>query len=477
MLVSMNMHPDIAKPAQTQVGQATQKQVARTAQTQKHSNGAPLRLAIIGGGAAGFFLALNAHELHQRLSQEAARQQLQQQHPQRKQRSACPQHPYPRPLEIHIFEKSARVMSKLALTGHGRCNCTNTFAKVKRLDEVYPRGSRLLKKLFKQFGPRDTYQWFEEHGVALMTQDDQRIFPSAQTSQTILDMFLEHAHKYRVQLHLKQRIDSPENLLIQNGGSFDFVAVTTGGASTAVTTGGSPTSSVADTVSACVPSLFGFCIADPQLCALAGSSRQEARLSIPHTSFCAKGPLLITHQGVSGPAALSLSSYAARWLAEKGYQHELCINWTGARNQDEIRQQLADLLQKNPHKRLANVQPHQLSQRLWNYLIEKNDPALRKKHCSEVSKKQLNKLVLTLANDTYEVSGRSAHKEEFVTCGGVSLRSVNSATLESKRQADLYYAGEVLDIDGITGGFNLQAAWTCAWVVAHAITCIATQVD
>lgn len=279
-------------------------------------------------------------------------------------------------------------------------------------------------------------------------------------------MFLEHARNYGVQLHLKQRIHDPKALLKNCGGSFDFVAVTTGGASSSVTN--SLTSNTANTI-VCAPSLFGFRIADPKLCALAGSSRQEVHLSIPHTSFCAKGPLLVTHRGVSGPAALTLSSYAAWWLAEKSYRHELCINWTGIPNQDEIRQRLAHLLQKNPHKQLANVQPHQLSQRLWNYLIEKTGPGLHKKYCNEVSKKQLNKMVLTLTSDTYAVVGRDAHKEEFVTCGGISLQEVNSTTLESKQHPGLYYAGEVLDIDGITGGFNLQAAWTCAWVVAHAI--------
>ena len=376
-----------------------------------------MNLAIVGGGAAGFFLAINVKEM-------------------------LPQ------LDVTIFEQQRKVLAKVAISGGGRCNCTNTFADVTDLKQVYPRGANLLKRLFKQFSPSDAYRWFEVHGVPLTVQADQCVFPQAQDSHAIIDCFLHEARRHNIHIHLSTKIDDPEALLQQ----FDFVAVTIGG-----TPHGA----------GCVPSLFTFTIPDPSLNALQGLVADDSLVSIPSTPFRSQGPLLITHWGMSGPAILKLSSHAARHLAEHDYQSPLLVNWTGDSNADHVRQHLSLLIQQNPQKRIDNVRPYSLQTRLWTYLLDKAQ--LSGKRCGEIGKKGLNRLTNLLTNDTYHISGRYPHKEEFVTCGGIPLDSIDPHTLESKTHPHLFYAGEVLDIDGVTGGFNFQAAWTTAYAVAKAI--------
>lgn len=390
-----------------------------------------MRTAIIGGGAAGFFLAINLKELRPEM-------------------------------EVTIFEKSKRVLAKVEISGGGRCNCTNSFAHVRDLSAVYPRGHRLMKRLMKGFSQEDAYEWFERHGVRLTTQDDQCVFPLSQDSHTIINCFLAEARRHGVMIQTETRIDSIEQLI-----GYDFIAVTTGGSPKA--DGLQWLSLLGHEIEPPVPSLFTFQIADEALHALMGTVVEDVLTMIPGTKLRAEGPLLITHWGMSGPAILKLSSYGARLLAEKRYQCPLAVNWTKLRD-TEVLSQLDEMVIYNPQKQLKTVSPCGLTSRLWVYLVEKCLGERANGRWGSLNKKELNRLANLLSGgDQYQIVGRAAFKDEFVTCGGVALTAVNPSTLESRHVPRLFFAGEVLDIDGITGGFNFQAAWTTASTVARAI--------
>lgn len=391
-----------------------------------------MKTAIIGGGAAGFFLAINLKEM-------------------------CPK------MEVSIFEKSKHVLSKVEISGGGRCNCTNSFAEVRDLSGVYPRGHRLMKRLMKGFSQEDAYEWFERHGVRLMTQDDQGVFPLSQDSHTIINCFLAEVRRHGVEIRMESRIDSLEQL-----SDYDFIAVTTGGSPKA---GGLQW--LADNgheIVSPVPSLFTFQITDEALHALMGTVVEDVMTMIPGTKLRAEGPLLITHWGMSGPSILKLSSYGARLLAESGYQTTLAVNWTKRRD-TEVMVILDEMMIRCPQKQMKTVPPCGLSSRLWTYLVEKCLGERSNARWGSLNKKEINRLANLLSGgDSYQITGRATFKDEFVTCGGIALSAVNPSTLESRHVPRLYFAGEVLDIDGITGGFNFQAAWTTAYTVACAIT-------
>ena len=390
-----------------------------------------MKTAIIGGGAAGFFLAINLKEM-------------------------CPE------MEVTIFEKSKRVLAKVEISGGGRCNCTNSFAEVRDLQEVYPRGHRLMKRLMKGFSQQDAYDWFERHGVRLITQDDQCVFPMSQDSHTIINCFLAEARLHHVEIRTETKIESFEQL-----NDYDFIAVTTGGSPK--TDGLRWLSDLGHEIETPVPSLFTFQIADEALHALMGTVVEDVVTMIPGTKLRAEGPLLITHWGMSGPAILKLSSYGARLLAEQQYQAPLAVNWTKRRD-TEVLAQLDALMIRNPQKQLKTISPCGLPSRLWVYLVEKCLGERSNGRWGSLNKKELNRLANLLSGgDSYQISGRAAFKDEFVTCGGIALSAVNPSTLESRHVPRLFFAGEVLDIDGITGGFNFQAAWTTAYTVARAI--------
>ncbi len=395
-----------------------------------------MKTAIIGGGAAGFFLAVNLKEMMT-------------------------------DMQVTVFERSTRVLAKVEISGGGRCNCTNSFADVTDLSQVYPRGHRLLKRLMNVFDHRDAYKWFEKHGVPLVTQDDECVFPQAQDSHSIIDCFLSLAKRYGITIRTGQRIQSADVL-----NDYDFVAVTTGGSPT-----GASLKWLADMgheIVQPVPSLFTFAIDDNRLHELQGVVVNQATAHIPGTKFRAEGPLLITHWGVSGPAILKLSSYAARHLADQNYNVPLSIRWTPY-NESDVQDMLCQWAVRNPQKMLATGNPFGLSSRLWEYLIGKalsNRAAIR---WNELNKKDMNRLSSMLTADNYQIAGRAAFKDEFVTCGGIALSAVNPSTLESRHVPHLYFAGEVLDIDGITGGFNFQAAWTTAYTVASSIVSVASK--
>lgn len=393
-----------------------------------------MKTAVIGGGAAGFFLAINLKEM-------------------------CPE------MEVTIFEKSKRVLAKVEVSGGGRCNCTNSFAAVSDLSQVYPRGHRLLKRLFKTFDYRDAYDWFERHGVRLTTQPDECVFPMSQDAHTIINCFLAEARRHHIEIVTGQKITSLNDLA-----HFDFIAVTTGGMpkSGEFLIPQSDDTSGDPAVISPVPSLFTFSIDDAALRALMGTVVDDATVMIPGTGFKAAGPLLVTHWGMSGPAILRLSSYAARELHDHHYQMPLAVNWTSRKDPD-ILQELQTIISRHPQKQIATIRPFDLPSRLWAYLAEKTLGERARNRWQNLNKKELNRLVNALCNDSYQIAGRAAFKDEFVTCGGISLSAVNPHTLESKTLPNVFFAGEVLDIDGVTGGFNFQAAWTTAYTVAKSL--------
>ena len=388
-----------------------------------------MKTAVVGGGAAGFFLAVNLKEM-------------------------MPD------MQVTIFERSQHVLAKVEVSGGGRCNCTNSFEEVTDLSQVYPRGHRLLKRLFNIFDYRDAYAWFEKHGVPLVTQDDQCVFPEAQDSHAIINCFLSLARRYHIEIRKGCKVQSLEDVK-----DYDYVVVTTGGSPKGE--GLRWLHALGHEIEQPVPSLFTFSISDKRLQALMGVVT-EAETMIPATKLRAAGPLLITHWGLSGPAILKLSSHAARYLSEHNYQVPLAIRWLSMTDQ-EITSLLYEQVTTQPKKQLTTYNPFGLQQRLWAYLVEKALENRMQIRWAELNKKDANRLVNVLLNDTYQMAGRAPFKDEFVTCGGVSLKAVNPATLESKQVPHLYFAGEVLDIDGVTGGFNFQAAWTTAYTVALAI--------
>ncbi len=390
-----------------------------------------MKTAVVGGGAAGFFLAVNLKEMMPAM-------------------------------EVVIFERSHHELAKVEVSGGGRCNCTNSFDSVTDLSHVYPRGHRLLKRLFNNFDYQDAYRWFEQHGVPLVTQDDDCVFPQAQDSHAIIDCFLSLARRYHIEIRKGVRVDSLDQLR-----DFDNVVVTTGGSPKG--DGLRWLAVLGHEIETPVPSLFTFSIADEHLHALQGTVVNDVTAMLVGTKIRATGPLLITHWGVSGPAILKLSSHGARYLAEHNYQSPMSIRWLPMQD-EEVAALLYEQGVKQLKKQLTTYNPFGLQQRLWTYLVEKALASRAQIRWTELNKKDVNRLVNVLLNDTYQLAGRAPFKDEFVTCGGVSLKAVNPATLESRHVPHLYFAGEVLDIDGVTGGFNFQAAWTTAYTVAMSIT-------
>lgn len=387
------------------------------------------RIAVIGAGAAGCFCAA---ELRRRLPA----------------------------VKVDVYESGPKPLAKVAITGGGRCNLTNSFEGIRSLGEAYPRGERLMKRLLRVFSQEDTWRWFEDAGVPLVLQDDHCVFPRSQDAMDIVHALLRRMDGVHLLLRTPVHAINPD--LTVDGKAYDAVVVTTGGAPK-----GLPLLEGLDLEwIPTVPSLFTFTIQDEGLRTLMGLV-VEATVSLPGTPFKADGPLLITDWGLSGPAVLKLSSYAARHLHEAGYHAPLSINWLSLSEAD-TRALLEELSAVNPRKQVSNTPPAGLQVRLWNHLTVKAGlrPDIR---WAELGTKGLNKLVNTLTQDSYAIAGKTKFRDEFVTCGGVALSNLNPATLESKQYPGLYFAGEVLDIDAITGGFNLQAAWTTGYVAAQSI--------
>lgn len=403
------------------------------------------KIAIVGGGAAGVFCAINIKE-------------------------SCPE------ADVTVLEAGIRPLQKLAMTGGGRCNITNTFENVSNLQQVYPRGNNLMKKLFHEFDYIAATQWFSRHGISTYAQDDHRMFPTSNSAAEVCDSLLSTLNRLGVWMLTGRKVTS---ITINDSGKFSLTITGANGGdelfdAVVITSGGWRKDSLSDSLVALgveivppVPSLFSLKVKSNILTSLMGASVENAIVQIPGQKFRAEGGLIVTHFGFSGPAVLKMSSYAARFLADNNYKCDVLINWLG-KTEDDARKELSDIMNVNARKIITTVHPRGLTQRLWEYLISRAEITPSAKY-SELGKKNFNKLISTLTSDVHHVSGRGQFKDEFVTCGGVSLDSINSKTLESKNVSKLYFAGEALDVDAITGGFNLQNCWTTGYVVADSI--------
>lgn len=456
-----------------------------------------MKIAIIGAGAAGCFCAV---ELKRRMPSAS----------------------------VEVFEAGAKALAKVAITGGGRCNLTNSFEGISSLSAAYPRGDKLMKRLFRTFDQKSTWRWFENEGVKLVLQEDHCVFPASQDAMDIVNTLLARMRQAGVTLHTKRKVtgifprpdggytlsvaelskvqslrraqlprgsvaefskeqslrnaqlprgsvpelvEGPKSQNYQRRDDRNFQADIV-----VVTTGGSPKLSGLGMLDGLeleivppVPSLFTFNLPGSPVRELMGTVVDNANASLVGTKLKAAGPLLITHWGMSGPAILKLSSYAARYLAENEYSATLSVNWFGGLGEQDVRDRILSLSKDNPQKQILNSHPSELPSRLWTYMITK--AGIREDtRWAELGSKGMNRLVNTLINDEYQIRGKSRFKEEFVTCGGVALSNINLNTLESKNHPGLYFAGEVLDVDAITGGFNLQAAWSMGYTVARSIT-------
>ena len=365
-------------------------------------------------------------------------------------------------LSVTLFEAASKPLAKVAITGGGRCNLTNSFEGIRSLSEAYPRGERVIKRALQAFSQEDTVEWFQSQGVPLVLQPDHCWFPRSQDAIDIVRCLLRACEgaDTRLSTPVTSVIPGLTGNLLVNGEAFDYVVVTTGGAPK-----GLPfLEGLGLELVPPVPSLFTFTIPDPALRSLMGLV-VEVSIGLAGTSFKAEGPLLITDWGLSGPATLKLSSYAARHLAESGYKGTVTVNWLKA-NESQARELLQETASQNPQKQVSTT--HLLQSRLWSHLLAKAGlrPDIR---WAELGTKGFNRLVAVLTADSYPLASKSKFREEFVTAGGVALSNINPNTLECKRHPGLYFAGEVLDMDAITGGFNLQAAWSTGFVCAQSI--------
>lgn len=397
------------------------------------------KVAVIGGGAAGFFAALSVAE-H-----------------------------YPS-AEITLFEKTVNVLAKVKVSGGGRCNVTHNCDSIQDLIKAYPRGGRALRSIFYQFQPKDTIAWFNNRNVSLKTEQDGRMFPVSDDSQTIIDCLETACAKAEIKIKrssaVQQLIAKNEQWILHFANGEVIVD------QVIITTGGSPKlkgfdwlSQLGHTIIPPVPSLFTFNMPNEPIRQLMGLVAEKAKVRILGTNIKTEGPLLITHWGMSGPAILKASSFGARTLADLNYSFTVQIQWL-SQSLEEIDLLLSTTLSQHPHKKTISINPLPIPNRLWIYLLEKiNLPNDRR--WNEIGQKNLHRIVNLLTNDQYQVEGKTTFKEEFVTCGGVSLKEINLKTMESKKNKGLYFAGEVLDIDAITGGYNFQAAWSGGYLAGQ----------
>lgn len=359
--------------------------------------------------------------------------------------------------EIVVFEAGKKPLAKVAVTGGGRCNFTNTFAGIGRLEQAYPRGTVLMKRALRAFSQDDAMAWFAAEGIAYVVQDDNCVFPQSQDAMQVVRTFEKLMREGGVSVRCGSRVDDVRVLM----DSFDAVLIASGGGALRMLDG------MDISIEKPVPSLFTFNVEDAGLRSLMGALAPDALVGIAGTNYKAGGTLLVTDWGVSGPAVLKLSSYAARYLSECGYRSTMIINWTGW-NEQQAKDFIADAAERRAKKMVANVCPGGLSARLWMHIMSR--AGLREDmKWSELGAKGALRLVSTLTADSYSIAGKCKFKSEFVTCGGVSLSEINLGTMESRKYPGLYFAGEVLDVDAITGGFNLQAAWSMAMVAARSI--------
>lgn len=393
------------------------------------------KIVVIGGGAAGFFAAITAAE-------------------------ADPS------ADVTVYEKGNAFLTKVKISGGGRCNVTHACFDPALLSKNYPRGSRELRAAFHRWQPQDTVAWFAERGVELKTEADGRMFPVTDSSQTIIDCFLKAARDASVAMKLGTSVkelradpDGSFSLLLSDGETIraDKVCITSGSLKASSLT--SAIELLGHKIAPLVPSLFAFNIPDKRLEGLAGLSVQEACVKVLPKSPVQTGPVLITHRGLSGPAILRLSAWEARRFAEQGYEVEISVNWLGKTQAAELRETFASHRAESGKSLVKNKVPANIPRRLWERLLESSG-ITQETQWSQLPKDKETALILELTDSRFQVKGKTTNKDEFVTCGGVQLKEIDFRSMESRIVPGLYFAGECLDIDGITGGFNFQAAWT-----------------
>ncbi len=403
-----------------------------------------MNIIVIGGGAAGFFAAINCAQMHNNCT-------------------------------VTLLEKSSKLLSKVRVSGGGRCNVTHACFDNSLLVKNYPRGEKELRNAFSRFSTTDTINWFEQRGVKLKTEADGRMFPESNTSETIVNCLMQEAEKAKVTAKLN--VDIIE--IIKNDTNTFTLKEIGGGLfhcdKLVVATGGNPKDTAYEwlrklghTIVKPVPSLFTFNIPDNKITELMGVSVPHAKVRVAGTKLETEGPLLITHWGMSGPAILKASAWGARTLSEMNYNFTALISWLPKHTEEKLRIEFNNQREENPSKTIINNCPLELPKRLWEYLVTKAG-ITETTRWADLAKKNANLLSHSLINDEYSVKGKTTFKEEFVTCGGISLKEIDFATMQSKIVPNLYFAGEIIDVDGITGGFNFQNAWSSGWIVANSI--------
>lgn len=406
----------------------------------------PVRVIVIGGGAAGFFAAINCAQFH----------------------TGC---------TVILLEKSSKLLSKVRISGGGRCNVTHACFEPAQLVKNYPRGEKELRNAFSRFSVADAIKWFEQRGVELKTEFDGRMFPVTDSSETIAGCLISEAEKSGVQIKLNADITE----IIRNAnGTFTLNANGSGSGSfmcdkLIIATGGNSKDTAYEwlrklghSVIKPVPSLFTFNIPNNSVTQLMGLSVTNAKVRVSGTKLETEGPLLITHWGLSGPAILKASAWGARLLSDLNYNFIALVNWLPKHNEEKLRIEFTNQREENPAQLIAKNCPFELPKRLWEHLVQKagiTEPT----RWADLSKKNANVLSGMLVNDEYKVQGKTTFKEEFVICGGISLKEIDFTSMQSKIVPNMYFAGEIIDVDGITGGFNFQNAWSSAWIAAQNI--------
>lgn len=399
------------------------------------------KVIVVGGGAAGFFAAITAAEAG---------------------------------ASVILLERGPQFLSKVRISGGGRCNVTHSCFDPREFTRRYPRGDKELLGPFHKFQASDTVAWFESRGVELKTESDGRMFPTTDSSQTIVDCLMNAARDAGVELRLNSGVKSVKRsgdgfeVSMDSGEAVgaDRVLLATGGCRSVAL--GEMAVSLGHTLEPPVPSLFTFQIDVPWLHALAGGSVEQADVSVPVVALRERGPLLVTHWGLSGPVILRLSAWGARQLSALDYKFPLVVNWLAQLNPEQLAKELLARRETQGAKLVINAPIAPLTARLWEALVLAAG-LTRETRWASLSRAQHQRLVQQLAHCEFAVTGKSLNKDEFVTCGGVRLSEVNFKTMESRVCPGLYFAGELLDIDGITGGFNFQAAWTTGWLAGTAM--------
>jgi predicted Rossmann fold flavoprotein len=400
-------------------------------------------LIVIGGGAAGFFCAITAARLNKQL-------------------------------KVTILEKSNKLLSKVKISGGGRCNVTHALFDIGEMSKRYPRGQNFVKKTFHQFFTTDTIEWFKERGVKLKAEKDGRMFPVTDSSQTIIDCLMGEANRHGIEIRMNAEAKSIKyekgkfHLLLSNSRllTSDFVCIASGGY---------PKSSMFEwltklehTIADPVPSLFTFNLPKHPITALMGVSVEQAKVKIEGTKLLEEGPVLITHWGLSGPAVLRLSAWGARQLAITNYEFKAHINWFPGYNEQSLKEEIQHFRNAFATKKIINHSFSSLPNRLWQFLLEQSG-VKEEMRWADLPAKIENVVIKNVVDYIVEVKGKTTFKEEFVTAGGINLSEVDANTMMSKKVPNLYFAGEVLDADGITGGFNFQHAWTSGWIAGKNI--------